>query len=85
MNLLAADSFMSTFWNKFTSLFAIANFWIATFVAILGVTFLILARRLTRVHRGVDEISNDDKVLMTYRILASICIVFALIVWIFFC
>ena len=84
-NLLLEGSFFSNLWSKMIVLFGQYNFWIALGVAVLGGALLILAKRLTRVHRGVDMISSDDKVLLTYRILAIVCIVFAIIVWIFFC
>ncbi|MBE5735683.1 MAG: hypothetical protein E7361_04495 [Clostridiales bacterium] len=85
MNLLLADTFFGTLWEKMLALFNTMNFWIAVFICALGVAFLILAVRLTRVHRGEDTIMKGDKVLLTYRILATICIVVAVIIWIFFC
>ncbi len=84
-NLLLADTFFGALWERLLVLFGIYNFWIALFIAVLGVTFLLLALRLTRVHRGEDNVSSDDKVNLTYRILGIVCIVAAVIIWIFFC
>ena len=84
INLLSA-TFFENFGEKMMALFQIYNFWIGVFLAVLGVTMFLLARRLTRVHRGQDEIVNNDKVFLTYKILAVACVVFAVITWLFFC
>ena len=84
-NLLLEGNFFTNVWSRMLVLFGMYNFWIALAVAVLGGALLLLAKRLTRVHRGVDIISSDDKVLLTYRILAIICFIFSIVVWIFFC
>lgn len=84
-NLLLEGTFFGNLWERLLVLFGIYNFWIAMFLAVLGGALLLLARRLTRVHRGVDLIANDDKVFLTYKILATVCVVAAVIIWIFFC
>ena len=61
-NLMMENSFFETLWAKLNVLFGIYNFWIALFLAALGVTFFLLSIRLTRIHRGVDVVANNDKV-----------------------
>lgn len=85
MNLLSAGNFFETFWERFTLLLQTYNFWVGIFLAVLGVTLFLLAKRLTRLHRGVDEIVNNDRVLITYKVLSIACVVSAVIIWIFFC
>ncbi len=85
MKLLLNESFFEKLWTRLVNLFQMTNFWIAFGLAVIGVAFFVLAKRLTRVHRRDNNIAKDDKVLLTYRILASLCVVFALIIWIFFC
>ena len=34
---------------------------------------------------GNDEIVNNDRVLITYKVLSIACVVSAVIIWIFFC
>ena len=84
-NLLLADNFFETFWGKMLILFSTFNFWIAIFVASLGVAFFLLAKRLTRVHRANNEVVKGDKVLLTYNILGMICLIVAVVILIFFC
>jgi len=84
-NLLLEGNFFTNLWDRLLALFGIYNFWIGMGIAILGVALLLLARRLTRVHRGEDIIANDDRVFLTYKILSIVCVVCAVIIWIFFC
>ncbi len=85
MNLMLEGNFFVGLWDRLVALFGIYNFWLGMGIAILGVALFLLARRLTRVHRGEDTITNDDKVFLTYKILSVICVVCAVIIWIFFC
>ena len=83
--LLLAEGFWGGLWEKLSLLFQTYNFWIAMGVAMLGVALLVLARRMARVHEGHDEIPNNNKVYLTYKILSCVCVLTAVIILIFFC
>ena len=85
MKFLLNESFFGVIWTRLCLLFETVNFWIGFGLACIGIAFFILAKRLTRVHRRENVVAKDDKVLLTYRILSTLCVVFALIIWIFFC
>ncbi len=63
----AGGSVASTIWNHIVESLSLAqNIWAIVF-AILGITISVLAKRITRIIRNNNEISDNDTVLILLK------------------
>lgn len=74
---------MLSFWTNISDRFQLPMFTAGIVLAILGVTLGVLAKRITRVVRKSNTIENNDKILISLKLVGLILLFFALILLIF--
>lgn len=55
------------------------NVLLSIMLAIFGVTFALLAKRITRAVRHTKEVRDDDIIMVTFKIIGLMLILFGLI------
>ena len=76
-------SIMLSFWSTISEKLQLPMFTAGIVLAILGVTIGFLAKRITRVVRKSNTIENNDKILISLKLVGLILLFFALILLIF--
>lgn len=74
---------MLSFWSTISEKLQLPMFTAGIVLAILGVTIGFLAKRITRVVRKSNTIENNDKILISLKLVGLILLFFALILLIF--
>lgn len=76
-------SLMLSFWSTISERFQLPMFTLGIVLAVLGVTIGVLAKRITRVVRKSNTIENNDKILISLKLVGLILLFLALILLIF--
>ena len=74
---------MLTIWSTITERLQLPMFTAGIVFAVLGVTIGVLAKRITRVVRKSNEIENNDKILVSLKLVGLVLLFLALILLIF--
>lgn len=74
---------MLSFWSIITERLQLPMFTAGIVFAVLGVTIGVLAKRITRVVRKSNEIENNDKILVSLKLVGLVLLFLALILLIF--
>ena len=64
----------TTFWNNFTLKIQMPAIIAALAFAILGVVFAVLGARVARAVRKTNNIDDNDSVLITFKVIALVCL-----------
>ena len=81
MNLLL--NVFVDFWNNFVDRLRIPAIIVALVFAIIGVALAVLARRIARVIRKSNEISDSDNILITFKAIGLVCLFISVLIIIF--
>ncbi len=76
-------SLMLSFWSTISERFQLPMFTLGIILAVLGVAIGVLAKRITRVVRKSNTIENNDKILISLKLVGLILLFLALILLIF--
>ncbi len=76
-------SLMLSFWSTISERFQLPMFTLGIVLAVLGVAIGVLAKRITRVVRKSNTIENNDKILISLKLVGLILLFLALILLIF--
>jgi len=81
MNLLL--NVFTDFWNNLVERLQVPTIIVALVFAIVGVAFAILARRIARVIRKTNDISDSDTVLISFKAVGLVCLFISVLIIIF--
>lgn len=81
MNLLLGT--FQDFWTNFIARITTVEMIIAICFAILGVSLAIIARKITRVVRKVDEIEDNDSLYISLKVVGLVFLFVAILIIIF--
>ena len=81
MNLLL--NVFVDFWNNFVDRIQIPAIIVALVFAIIGVALAVLARRIARVIRKTNDISDSDSILITFKAIGLVCLFISVLIIIF--
>ncbi len=76
-------SLMLSFWSTISERFQLPMFTVGIILAVVGVAIGILAKRITRVVRKSNEVENNDKILISLKLVGLVLLFCALILLIF--
>ena len=76
-------SLMLSFWSTISERFQLPMFTLGIVLAVLGVAIGVLAKRITRGVRKSNTIENNDKILISLKLVGLILLFLALILLIF--
>ncbi len=82
MNLLL-DNVFKTFGENFIKRIQMPSIIIALVFAILGISFAVLGRRVARVVRKSNEISDTDSVLITFKAIGLVFLFISVLIVVF--
>ena len=82
MSFLLEETTKSSFWSDFIGKFSYAWMWFAVIFAIIGVTLLILAKRIARIVKQRNNIEDNDGAYITFLVVACMFIVASVIIFI---
>lgn len=81
-SLLNSMSLMANFWTDFIDKFNYAWMWFAMAFAIIGVTLLILSRRIARIIKQRNNIEDNDGAYITFLVISLLFIIASVILFI---
>ena len=81
-SLLNSMSLMANVWNDFVANFAYPWMWFATAFAVIGVTLLILSRRIARIIKQRNNIEDNDGAYITFLVISLLFIIASVILFI---
>lgn len=76
-------SLMLSFWSAISERFQLPMFTAGIVLAVLGVAIGVLAKRITRVVRKSNIVENNDKILISLKLVGLVLLFLALILLIF--
>lgn len=76
-------SLMLSFWSAISERFQLPMFTAGIVLAVLGVAIGVLAKRITRVVRKSNTVENNDKILISLKLVGLVLLFLALILLIF--
>lgn len=80
MFLLSFTSFMEEFWNEFLVKLQTPWLWLGLLFMAIGGAVTICARRIARVCKRTDNISNTDGALITFKIIGLLFVIAGVII-----
>lgn len=81
MNLLL--NAFTDYWNNLIGRLQLPTVIVALVFAIVGVSFAILARRIARIFRKTNDISDSDTVLISFKAVGLVCLFISVLIIIF--
>lgn len=81
MNLLL--NAFTDYWNDLIGRLQLPTVIAALVFAIVGVSFAILARRIARIFRKTNDISDSDTVLISFKAVGLVCLFISVLIIIF--
>lgn len=83
MSFLLANSFFVEFWDSFYPRLKTTEIIIAIVLAVVGLTLAILSRRIVRACKKKNDIPNEDKALITMKVVSLLFVVASALLFIF--
>lgn len=80
--LLNNATFMENFWQNFTKKFSSPWIWYALSFAVLGITILILAKRIARIVKQKNNIDKNDGAYLTFVVVAILFLMAAVVLFV---
>ena len=81
MNLLLGT--FKDFWTNFIARISTVEMIVAICFAVVGVSLAIIARKITRAFRKVDEIEDNDSLYISLKVVGLVCLFVAILIIIF--
>lgn len=69
--------------ESFKMFFSMPQVWVAMGLCIIGVAFVILARRITRVAKKTNTIADNDRTMITLKCIGLVCLLVCIIILVF--
>lgn len=77
------DFLLNTNLESFKMFFSMPQVWVAMVLCIIGVSLVILARRITRVAKKTDLIADNDRTMITLKCIGLVCLFVCIIILVF--
>lgn len=72
-----------SFFNSILNRLQLPNVIMGIVFAVVGIAFATLAKRIARIVRKKNDIPDDDKVMITLKVIGLVCLFIALLVLVF--
>lgn len=82
INLLLNANFFQTFWTNFKNKFSSPWIWYALAFAVVGITILILAKRIARIIKQKNNIDKNDGAYVTFVVVAILFLLASLVLFV---
>ena len=74
---------LNTNMESFIRYFSMPQIWIAMALCVVGVSLVLLARRITRVAKDTDKVEDNDRMLVTIKCIGIIMLVLTVVILVF--
>lgn len=74
---------LSTNTESFKMFFSMPQVWVAMILCVLGISMVILARRITRVAKKTDFVADNDRTMITLKCIGIVCLFLCIIILVF--
>lgn len=74
---------LSTNWESVSKFMRMPAVWIALVLCILGIALVMLARRIVRVVKKIDDVKDNDRMMIVLKCVGVVMMFVALLILIF--
>ena len=74
---------LNTNLESFIRYFSMPQIWVAMILCVVGVALVILARRITRVAKNIEQVADNDRTLVSIKCVGIIMLVLTVVILVF--
>ena len=74
---------LNTNLESFIRYFSMPQIWVAMVLCVVGVSLVLLARRIARVAKDTDKIADNDRTLVTIKCIGIVMLVLTVVILVF--
>ena len=74
---------LNTNTESFIRYFSMPQIWVAMILCVVGVALVILARRITRVAKNIEEVEDTDRTFVAIKCIGVVMLVLTVVILVF--